>query len=254
MTPLQRCAAAVVLLLASLAFFYPLLTGDTFSTVGGHQSAVYPWHAYPTGLSDYPQSDQADLNYPWQAYLTRSRRAGDSPVWNPYSFGGQPISSSGSSAMFYPPRVLTALLVSPSWAHDLLSVMHVLLAGWFMYLLLTEYGALFPGAVFGALAWMLNSFTFAWLHLEVVAPVFAFLPLTVLCVHRAAHTRSWAWTAGASVLMGVLLCAGHLPFMGVTFLVPAVYGAGLGLRSAGRLLAAREVRSAALEMLRPCVT
>lgn len=254
MTPFQRCAAAIVLLVAGLAFFYPLLTGDTFSTVGGHQSAVYPWHAYPTGLSDYPQSDQADLSYPWQAYLTRSLAAGEWPWWNPYSFAGQPISSNGSSAMLYPPRVLAALFLSPSWAHDLLSLMHVLLGGWFMYLLLTEFGALFPGAVFAALAWMLNSFTFAWLHLEVVAPVFTFLPLAVFCVLRASRTRSWGWTAITSVIFGVLLSAGHLPFMGVTLMVPAVYAASLGLLSARRLQRARDGHAAMLEMLRPCVT
>ena len=246
---------ALVLLLAALGlFFYPLLLGRTFSTVAGHQSSVYPWRASPTGFTDYPQSDQADLSYPWQVYLTRSIRAGEWPWWNPGSFGGQPIFSNGSSAMFYPPRLLAALLVSPSWAHDLLSVLHLLFGGWFMYLLLREFDAEFPGAVYGALTWMLNSFAFAWLHLEVVAPVITFLPLTVFCVVRAARTHSWSWSAGAAVSLGGSLCAGHLPFMGITFLVSGVYAVWLGITAARHHLAGRDVQTAALEFLRPWVT
>src|SRR6476660_4946402 len=144
--------------------------------------------------------------------------------------------------MFYPPRLLAALLVSPSWAHDLLSGLH---------LLLREFDAAFPGALYGALTWMLNSFAFAWLHLEVVAPVFMFLPLTVFCVVRAARTHSWSWSAGAAVALGALLCAGHLPFMGITFLIASVYAVCLGIAAARRHLARQDIRTAALELLRP---
>src|SRR6266403_4444590 len=129
--------AALVGLL-TLLFFAPLVIGDTFSTVAGHQTAVYPWRAYPSAYRDFPQSDQADLNYPWQTFIGHALAQGEFPFWNPHSFWGEPFFANGSSAVLYPPRLATAAFLSPSVAHDVLSVLHVLLAGLFMFLLLKE--------------------------------------------------------------------------------------------------------------------
>jgi len=251
----DQLLALLILVLGLGLFFYPLLLGNTFSTVAGHQSSVYPWCVYPTGISDFPQSDQADLNYPWQSYLSRSIHQAELPLWNPYSFAGQPIFSNGSSAMFYPPRFLAALFFSPSLAHDLLSVFHLLLGGLSMYLLLRDFGAGFVGAIYAALAWMLNTFSLAWLHLEVVAPVFTFLPLTIFCIHRAAILHSWRWTVISCVTLGVLLTAGHLPFMGVTFLTAASYAMWLGLREyLRRIKSGDSFIASSIELLRPCIS
>ena len=98
------CLAVIVVL--TLLWFAPVFAGKSYSTVGGHQNAVFPWAATPNGLPDSPQSDQADLNYPLQSELTTAAHAGTVPWWNPDSFGGQPLFSDGSSALLYPPKLL----------------------------------------------------------------------------------------------------------------------------------------------------
>ena len=217
----------LLLIVLTAVFFFPLLTGHTFSTIAGHQTAVYPWRAFPNPYQDYPQSDQADLSYPWQIFISRTLRAGEFPFWNPHSFGGQSFFANGSSAVLYPPRLIASLLLPPSWVHDALAVLHVLLAGFFMFRLLREYGSGAAGALLSAVAWMFGSYTLAWLHLEVVAPVFPGLPLGVWAVHVACRTGSWARLALAATVLGLLLTSGHLPFMGLTIAVPIAYGIAL---------------------------
>jgi hypothetical protein len=102
---------------------------------------------------------------------------------------------------------------------------------------------------------MFSTYSLAWLHLEVVAPVFAFLPLTIYCVHQAARLHSWRWSVICSLSLGVLLSAGHLPFMGVTFLTAASYSMWLGSQETlRRLKSGDSFNASAIELIRPCIS
>ncbi|MGH2768310.1 MAG: hypothetical protein ACRDIF_05055, partial [Actinomycetota bacterium] len=251
----EYVAATLIFLGLTAWFFGPLFRGYTLSAVAGHQSAVFPWRALPNEFQDsYPQSDQADLNYPWQTFITDSLRAGAFPFWDPYSFGGHPFFSNGQSAVIYPPRFFSALALSPSWAHDLFSVLHVALSALFMFLMAKELGTGFAGATLAAVAWMFAAFNLAWLQLEVVVPVFVFLPASCLFVHRAARRRSWKTTAAAVLVLGMLLVSGHLPFVGFTYLVAVSYAACLSIRVALRSRGSTGRRAAGKELLRAIVT
>lgn len=234
----------LLLIVLTAVFFFPLLTGHTFSTIAGHQTVVYPWRVFPNPYRDYPQSDQADLSYPWQTFISRTLRGGDFPFWNPHSFGGQPFFANGSSAVLYPPRLVASLLLPPSWVHDALAVLHVLFAGVFTFLLLREYGSGAAGALLSAVAWMFGSYTLAWLQLEVVAPVFVGLPLGVWAVHRACATGTWARLLLATTVLGVSLTSGHLPFMGLTSAVAITYGLALLTRRCAAAVHGRQWRAA----------
>lgn len=226
---LQRLLPAALLLLVCGGFFHPLLTGHTFTTVPGHYSAVYPWHAFGAPFPDSPQSDEADLTYPWRSFIGRELRRGTVPFWNPHSFGGQPFFANGSSGVFYPPNLVATVLAPPDVAHSAVSVFHVFFSGFFMYLLMREWGVGTPGALVSAVAWMLSSFNMAWLHLEVVAPMAMWLPLALLLVSRAVRGDSWRAALGAAVALSCLLISGHLLFGGLIYGVAVVYATGLTL-------------------------
>jgi hypothetical protein len=208
----------------ALIFFFPVLQGGTFSTIGGRQFSIHPWRAFDPVFPDYPQNDQADLSYPWQIFLTESLRSGTLPLWNPYSFAGQPFFANGSSAVLYPPKLLAAAVLSPGWAHDTLSILHVLLAGIGMWLFLRELGFDLAAALLGGVAWMLCPFSMAWLQLEVVAPSAAWLPIGCWLTHRAVARNSWRWTIGAAAALALALISGHLLFMVLIQGVVVAYG------------------------------
>lgn len=226
----------------TLGFFNPVLTGGHFSTIPAHERVVYPWAGLPpTGLTEYPQSDQADLNHPWQALLTRSLDEGSVPFWDPNSYaGGYPFFANGSSAILYPPRLVAALVVDPVRAHDLFLIVHVFLSGLAMYALLRELQVGRPGSLLAAVSWMFAGFNMAWLHLEVVTPMSVFLPLDLLCVHRAHRDRSWTFTILSGLALGATLTSGHLILLGLVYLVAVAYMGALAV--AGIYQAARSRR------------
>jgi hypothetical protein len=200
--------------------------------VPSHQSTVYPWAATPGQPADvYPHSDQADLNHPWQTYISDTLHKGAFPFWDPNSYGGgYPFFANGQSAVLYPPRLITALLLSPSWAHDVFSMLHLFFAGFFMFLMMKELRVGLAGALLSAVAWMFAGFNVGWLHFEVVAPMSVFLPLNVLCIHRAFRTRTAAATVLAGLTLGFTVMSGHVILLGLVYLVAGGYAGALAGR------------------------
>lgn len=240
------------LLLLTVAFFYPVLAGGHFSTVPAHQGVVYPWAGLPpTGLTEYPQSDQADLSHPWHTFLTRALDQSSFPFWDANSYGGgYPFFANGSSATLYPPRLLAALALDPVRAHDAFLMLHVFLSGLFMYALMREFGTGRAGALLAAVSWMFAGFNMAWMHLEVVTPMSVFLPLDLLCVRRAHRTGSWPSTALAGLALGATLMSGHLILLGIVYMVAVAYAATLAAGAAFRALRAKSWQLALMPALR----
>ena len=223
----RRLLPAAVLLGFCTAFFHPLLTGHTFTTVAGHYQGVYPWQVLNSPFQESPQSDEADLTYPWRSFIGRELGRGTVPFWNPHSFGGQPFFANGSSGILYPPNLLAALVAPPDIAHSAVSVFHVFFSGLFMYLLMRDWRIGTPGALVSAVAWMLSSFNMAWLHLEVVAPMSLGLPLSLFLVSRAVRRDEWHAAIAAGVALSCVLISGHLLFGGLVYGVALVYAVGL---------------------------
>ena len=176
-------------------------------------------------------------------------RSGTIPLWNPDSFGGQPLYSDGSSAFAYPPKLLLADTVSPTAAHDILSVLHVTLAGLFTYWLLVDLEVSPLAALLGAVAWMFGSFTLAWLQLEVVAPLFAWFPAGLVTMRRAV-TRSWMWVPVAALSIGMLFLSTHLLFADICMVAICAYGGLLAVSHLIRRWRSGERSTAVLAALR----
>jgi hypothetical protein len=173
------------------------------------------------------------LSLPWQAELTDALKSGTIPWWNSESFGGQPLYANGSSALLYPPRLLLAKTVSPTAAHNLLSFMHVALAGLFCYWLLADLELSPLAALFGSIAWMFGAFTLGWLQLEVVAPLFAWLPAGLVTMRRSI-LRSGRWVVAAAASIAMLFISTHLLFADICVVTICLYGGSIAAALAVR--------------------
>lgn len=239
-------AAALFGLLVAL-FFLPVFTSHkTFSTVHELQQRAYPWYdpQHPTKNPYYVQTDQAAVYYPWQVLTHNSlRRHGDLPLWDPQSFAGHPLYANAQTGLAYPPRLILAELVSPSWAHDLYLMFHLWLGGLAMFALLKEFGARFAGALLSGVAWSFSSFSAFWIQLENYAVVLALLPFLVLCIHRWHARRSWRALAAGALLLGLVFVGGSPEIALPVFVLAFAYAACLGLTrlvSGWRELATRQ--------------
>lgn len=228
----EHLLALALFVLVATVFLWPSVTRqEVFTTTANTQTIRFPWAADGQPFRQVPQSDQANLSHPWHELLTRTlREDGTLPWWNPHSFaGGVPLFANGSSGQLSPPRLLTALVVSPATAHEISSWLHLVAAGFCAYVLLRELRARFAGAVAAGLTWQASGFVLAWIHLEVVTPTFVYLPLTVALMHRAVRGRSLSAVVGAGVSGALLLVSGHLLFALMSLLVAFGYGLALAV-------------------------
>lgn len=221
---LPAIAAIVVI---TVIFFWPLFQGRTFSMVGAHMLAQYPWATVVSASPEivgrgFPQTDHADGLYPSSVFATNALRSGQLPMWLPYSFSGVPIMETGAGNGFvYPPQMLATLVLSPIRQHDLLLVTHLLLAGLGMYALLRIWCLNVWGALLGAIVWELNGHNAFFLQFEIVVVAAAWFPLMLLGATLAIRNNSvlWALATGFALGMSVLHGAQHWEYLGTVALV-----------------------------------
>jgi hypothetical protein len=192
-----------------IAFYWPLLFTESWIPKGG--------------------GDLASFIFPTYTFAARWIRRGIVPLWNPHLYLGMPFLADNQSGLFYPINLLFFVLLPQLTyqAVELMSVLHVLLAGLLTYLLLRDLpslraagqaGAAADGATHkmgripataGAIAYMLSDlFVVHPGNLNIVATA-AWLPLVLLCFKRALVRRSAGWAAGAGIALGIAALAGH---------------------------------------------
>ncbi|MCZ7527341.1 MAG: glycosyltransferase family 39 protein [Acidimicrobiia bacterium] len=103
----------------------------------------------------------------------------------------------------------------------------MLLGGLAMYGLLVRARLRSPAALFGALAWMLNSFFLTWMALEHIIVIEAWLPVALLLLDVAIRRRSWWASVGVGAALALMFLGGNLLFFELAAV--AVFGYGLVL-------------------------
>ena len=117
--------------------------------------------------------------YPWQKLAAEMWRAGQPPLWNSFVGSGAPLAANLQTGAFYPGNFLY-LILPTEFAMDRTALLHVILAGLFMYAYLRTLKLSAFAATIGALAFQLNGFLIARL---------GFMSITVTLPWLAA----WLW-------------------------------------------------------------
>ncbi len=178
-----------VLALAFLAsaYFWPVLDGKSLLT----------------------ERDLSIFFIPPRIFWTEALRAGEFPLWNPYSYAGHPLFATLQPGVLYPVNML--LLVLPfDLAFNWTIVFHYALAGAFTFALIRELGAGVSGSLAAALVFMLSGYLFS-VH-NVMSTLFsvAWAPLA-LCMHiRTMRTGSVAYAAATSTTLAMMFLAGGI--------------------------------------------
>jgi len=119
--------------------------------------------------------------YPWQRLAAEMWRAGQPPLWTSLAGSGAPLAANLQTGAFYPLNALH-LILPTEYAQLLTALLHVMLAGLFMYAYLRTLRLSPLAAVIGALAYQLCGFFISRL---------AFFSVTVAFPWIAA----WLWRA-----------------------------------------------------------
>lgn len=126
--------------------------------------------------------DISGFYYPYVVFTIRSLRAGEFPLWNPYTFGGMPYFAANQAALLYPINLLTFWLGPHAyWAAS--ALLRIALSGLGMCLLARRLGISRPAALLAGGVYALADFNVVWLHFA-IHNVAALLPLALWLIHR----------------------------------------------------------------------
>ena len=185
--------------------------------------------AYPAlarGFLVNPHSDQYIAGFAFREFAAQFMRStGGFPQWNPYLYGGMPYIAAMHGDIFYPTFLLRLLMptdVAMTWSF----IIHVFLAGLFLYVFLRACGLGFFGALVGGLAYMIGGNVAG-----LVSPghdgklyISALLPLSLLLVLRGVHEgRRWAWGMLA-IVIGLAVLSPHPQLLQYMLLTAGAFG------------------------------
>jgi hypothetical protein len=205
---LRRNYGYFVALLAEVAAFYRHVLFE--------RGYLFPW-------------DFRGVHLPLATFAAASLRRGEWPLWEPYTYCGNPIFANIQAALFYPP-VLGATLAGNWLGADSLPrllalavALQVFFAGLCTFALLRRLGAR-PGAAFvSATVYQLGCFFAAQAEHMGAMHGGSWLPLVWLCVVELRAGRRWFWMALLSLALAMTVLAG-LPQVAV-----AAFGSALAL-------------------------
>ena len=141
-------------------------------------------------------------------FVEHIRALGRLPLWNPYLFGGVPTIEAGSGDILYPASILHFILpLTSALAWKL--ILHVYLAGVFMYLAARAFGAARIVALFAGTAYMLsaNLVSLVWGGQDGKMYVVALFPASLWLLVTALNRRSWFRFLWLGVVAGLMVIA-----------------------------------------------
>jgi hypothetical protein len=159
-------------------------------------------------------------------FVEHIRALGRLPLWNPYLFGGVPTIEAGSGDILYPTSVLHFLLpLTSALAWKL--ILHVYLAGVFMYLAARAFGARRYVALFAGSAYLLsaNLVSLVWGGQDGKMYVIALFPAALWLLVTALDRGSWLRFLWLGVVAGLMVVA-HPQLAYYAYVALAAYALG----------------------------
>ncbi|NLE44187.1 MAG: YfhO family protein [Chloroflexi bacterium] len=181
----------VVITAVVLGFFWPVLVLGHWLPQGGGDLVSFLW--------------------PMARFTARTIQSGVIPLWNPHLYSGAPFAADNQSGVFYPLNLATYLIVGePSYGWmEWLVILHVWIAAVNAFALARGLGLRRASACLAALSFSLSDLFITHIGNLNINMTAAWLPLLVLCVHRALTLRSVRWAVGGGAVLAVAGLAGH---------------------------------------------
>ena len=218
--------AVLIYGLVATAFLWPALSiSDGVPSPSAGLYAHVPWQGLDesqTAASDAGNPALADVTYqiqPWLLLLKSQLRSGELPLWNPYSFLGQPFWANGQSAPLFPLHLLFAALPT-MWGFLLLPWLRLLIGALGTRRLALALGISPTGALLAGVVFPLSGMVTGYL-LFPMANALVLVPWVLWATERlVAGAGSWRPLA---ICVALLALGGHPGTLSHCLLLSAVY-------------------------------
>lgn len=157
-------------------------------------------------------ADTEGLGYMARAFYAEALKSGDFPLWNPIILGGTPfLESLAGGDSLYPPSVALLLLLEPYRALGWKLVVHVWMAGIFMYGWTRVLGASRAAALIAGLGYLVAPFfvSLVWPAHDGKMFVTALTPLLFWAVEAWFAGGRWRALAGIGAVVALTILTTH---------------------------------------------
>lgn len=170
-----------------------------------------PWSHYEKFLGPVKNNAMPDIHtqiYPWKKLTIDTYKNGEMPLWNPYSFSGNPHLANFQTAVFSPFNLLFFILpFIDAWSF--LVLLQPLLAGYFMYLLLRQYKISSVAALLGSVCFMYAGFLVVWMAYGTLSYAILYLPLGIFLAEKLSETHKKRYLFFLSLTIPLSIFSGH---------------------------------------------
>ena len=146
--------------------------------------------------------------WPWHHLVKASLLDGEWPLWNPLLGNGTPLLANMQSAVFYPLN-LVYLAMPVEQALTFSVILHLLLAGLFMYLYARQLGLIPFAATISALAYMFSGYVVGRSQFVTMVNAATWFPLLLYLSDRLVTGRNKLNVVWLSLVLALQLLAGH---------------------------------------------
>lgn len=140
----------------------------------------------------FSERDLPVFFFPYIKMWVEALKGGEFPLWNPFSFSGQPLFASLQTAILYPVNLLF-LIFPMDFAFNLTIILHFLLAGWFIYLFAREIGGSRMAGVIAAVSFSFGGFLLSVHNVLSTLQSVIWVPLVLFLFLRSLRKKSWGY-------------------------------------------------------------
>ena len=153
-------------------------------------------------------------------YLAKSLLAGKIPLWNPYTYNGEPFFAQAQPGVLYPLHWLY-LLIPVDDLFSRLLILHVALIGIFTAMLVRELGGGRTAATVGGIAIAFSGITTSLITLQSSLFAMAWLPFATWSLIRALRRNSFSYALLSGLACSMMVFVGGIEVLVMTLLVSA---------------------------------
>lgn len=170
-----------------------------------------PWSQYPKYWGPVKNGAMPDIIVqilPWKHFSIETLKSGILPLWNPYSFSGNPNLANFQTAVFSPFNILFFFLPFLG-AWNISIFLAPLLAGLFTYLFVRSLKISEIGSLFSSISFMFCGFMVVWMAYGTLSYAIAFLPLVLYGVNRYQETKRMKFAFIMAFAIALSVFSGH---------------------------------------------
>lgn len=187
------------------------------------------WEGYTPWVThkEFILADVVRQIYPWRILSMDLVKEGIIPLWNIYSFSGNPLLANAQSAVFYPLNIIF-LLIKPQWAWVVYVMIQPILATLFMYLFIRSLGLSRLASIFAGIGFAFVGYVMVWFEMGTVGHAALWLPFILWGVTRFIDTKKTLFLVLSSLGIACSFFAGHTQTTVYVLIFAIAYFATMG--------------------------